>query len=95
MTETPRNPDIEQIIRASLAETKEWGWEDEDRKWSACGAALKYLEANSTMSPELAHGMALKIVEEIMAEPYEPPPGDDIESIEGHIQEINEQEASE
>src|SRR5437868_2493519 len=68
MSETPLNPGIEQVIRESLAETKSWEWEDEDRKWSACGAALKYLQANSTMSLHLAQGVSMKIVEAMMRE---------------------------
>ncbi len=67
-SETPINPDIEKIIRESLAATKSWEWADDDRKWSAAGAATKWLQANSTMSDHLAQGMALKIVEEIMKE---------------------------
>ena len=50
------NPDIEQIIRASLAETKSWNWSSEDSKWAAAGAATKWLAATSTMSDALANG---------------------------------------
>lgn len=58
--------ELERVIRESLEQTKSWGWRDDDRRLSASGAALKYLEQHMDRTTAIA--VAGAMVREIMAQ---------------------------
>lgn len=60
--------EVARIIREALAETKSWGWHDDDRRLSASGAALKYLEQHSDLDHDVAVTVAGMMTREIMAQ---------------------------
>lgn len=64
---TTDNNAIEAIIRESLAETKSWGWQDDDRALSATGTAMKALE-QSGMESDVAMSIATTMVSQAMKE---------------------------
>ena len=68
MPETPINPELEKIIVSSLNDTKEWGWDEDDRKWSACGTALKYMESRSNLEGLEARAAIMATVQQLMKE---------------------------
>lgn len=64
--ETPIRRDLQNIIDASLTQTKEWGWDDDDRKWSACGTVQKYIEAHSELDGKELQAVIIAMVEQAM-----------------------------
>lgn len=68
---TTDNNAIEAIIRESLAETKSWGWQDDDRALSATGTAMKALE-QSGMESDVAMSIAQTMVSQAMKEEGNP-----------------------
>ena len=65
------NPQVEKIIDESLRDTGEFGWDEDDRKWSACGTALKYAETqglDGTGNPALLAVIQAAVEQKLKAE---------------------------
>src|SRR5690349_16260668 len=66
--ETMINPALEAVMRASLDATASFDWSDDDRKWSAAGAAVKFMQAESGLSGEAAYATCMAATIHIMKE---------------------------
>ncbi len=62
------NQKLQEIIQASLEQTAEWGWDEDDRKWSACGSAQKYIEAHSDLEGKEVQAVVIAMVTQAMKE---------------------------
>jgi hypothetical protein len=68
MSETIINPELAAVIRANLAATREWEWNDEDRAWAAERVAYKHMTTQSGIFGETAHAICMALVIHIMKE---------------------------
>ncbi len=46
------NKELSSIAQGVIVEMREEGWDEDDIKWSTCGALLKHCEAHGTIEDE-------------------------------------------
>lgn len=52
------NKELAMMARNIIAEMRKEGWDEDDIKWSTCGALLKHCEAQGTIDDPTKYDMA-------------------------------------